>query len=133
MQMGGDPRKMVNGPAVVLIVLNAIGIVYTLTELWRQVTDASSGLGYEFSIGTLEYTPSTEMHVAIYVVGLLLGGFIIYGLIQMKNLRKRTLAMTARILNMIPFFGTCCLLGLPCGIWALTVMGKPEVKAAFQD
>jgi hypothetical protein len=25
----------------------------------------------------------------------------------------------------------CCFIGLPIGIWALIVLAKPEVKAAF--
>jgi hypothetical protein len=32
---------------------------------------------------------------------------------------------------MIPCISPCCLLGLPIGIWALVVLLKPEVKAAF--
>lgn len=38
----------------------------------------------------------------------------------------------AAILAMIPCVSPCCLLGLPLGIWALIVLLKPEVKAAFQ-
>ncbi len=37
-----------------------------------------------------------------------------------------------RAAAMIPCVSPCCLLGLPLGIWALIVLVKPEVKAAFQ-
>jgi len=131
--MRGDPLKMVGSPAVVLIVLNAIGMVFAVLGIVMQAVGGGNAGGFSSSAGSAQYTASTEMNIAIYATGLLVGGFIIYGLIQMKNLRSRTMAMTAIILNMIPCLGSCWCLGLPFGIWALTVMGKPEVKASFQD
>ena len=38
----------------------------------------------------------------------------------------------ASILAMIPCLSPCCLIGLPIGIWALVILMKPEVKAAFK-
>jgi hypothetical protein len=39
--------------------------------------------------------------------------------------------MTAAILAMIPCLSSCCIVGLPLGIWALVVLSKPEVKSEF--
>ena len=64
--------------------------------------------------------------------GLLLAILVIVGGMKMKNLDNYGLAMTAAILGMIPCISPCCLLGLPFGIWALVVLGRPEVKAAFR-
>ena len=33
---------------------------------------------------------------------------------------------------MVPCISPCCLLGLPFGIWALSVLNKPHVQAAFK-
>ena len=38
----------------------------------------------------------------------------------------------ATIIAMVPCISPCCLVGLPIGIWALVVLMKPEVKAAFR-
>lgn len=66
------------------------------------------------------------------VIGTILGAVIIMGALKMKNLQSYGFAMTAAIIAMIPCCSPCCLLGLPFGIWALVVMMKPEVKAAFR-
>ncbi len=65
------------------------------------------------------------------IVGSLIGIVIALGAVKMKNLQSYGLAMTASILAMIPCVSPCCLLGLPFGIWALVVLGRPEVKSAF--
>jgi len=40
--------------------------------------------------------------------------------------------MAAAIVACVPFCSPCVVLGIPFGIWALVVMAKPEVRAAFQ-
>ncbi len=57
---------------------------------------------------------------------------VLAGGIQMLRAKSRGLAMLSSVLAMIPCVtSVCCLLGVPIGIWALVVLGKPEVKAAF--
>jgi ABC-type proline/glycine betaine transport system permease subunit len=52
----------------------------------------------------------------------------------MRKLKSYSFAMAMLILNMIPCCNSCCcLVGLPIGIWGLTVLMKPEVKRAFQS
>lgn len=69
--------------------------------------------------------------IAQGLVGVLLGVLIIVGAQKMKRLESYGLAMTSAIISVVPCHG-CCLWGLPIGIWALVVLGKPEVKAAFK-
>lgn len=72
-----------------------------------------------------------SLGIASSVLGLVVSGLIIFGAIKMKNLQSFGLAMTAAILSLIPCFGCYCF-GIPVGIWALVVLNKTEVKAAFQ-
>jgi hypothetical protein len=65
------------------------------------------------------------------IIALAVGGLILFGAMKMKNLQSYGLAMTVSIVAMIPCISPCCLIGLPAGIWALVVLMKPEVKAAF--
>jgi serine/threonine protein kinase len=55
--------------------------------------------------------------------------FIILGGLRMRNLRNYNLAVAASILAMIT---PGMLLGLPFGIWALIVLTRQEVRAAFE-
>ena len=66
------------------------------------------------------------------VLGLAAGAFIIYGALQMQRLVNYPMALAASVVAMVPCLSPCCCLGLPVGIWALVVLMKPEVKAAFR-
>ena len=67
------------------------------------------------------------------LVMLAVNGLVIFGGLQMMKLQSRTLAMTAAIIALVPccFNSICCIFAIPAGIWALVVLGKPEVKSAF--
>ena len=71
------------------------------------------------------WLPATALFTLSSLV-ILLGG------VQMLRLKSRGLSMTASIMAMIPCFASaCCVIGIPVGIWALVVLGSPDVKAAF--
>jgi hypothetical protein len=73
----------------------------------------------------------TNAGPAIYVTLLLVHGLILFGGIQMLRLRSYGLALASGILGVIPCASPCCVLGIPFGTWALIVLMRPEVKAAF--
>jgi len=49
----------------------------------------------------------------------------------MMKLNNYGLCIAASIAALVPCLTPCCCLGLPAGVWALVVLCKPEVKAAF--
>lgn len=59
-------------------------------------------------------------------------GTTVYGAYCMLRLEKLYLARIAAILSIIPICSGCYVLGIPFGIWALIVLNRPEVKAAFR-
>ncbi len=65
------------------------------------------------------------------IIGVVVAALIIFASLKMKKLENYNLAMAASIIAMIPILSSCCLIGLPAGIWALVVLRKPEVKSAF--
>ena len=65
------------------------------------------------------------------IIAIIKGILILLGATKMRNLQNYGFAMTAAIIAMVPCISPCCVLGLPFGIWALIVLMKPEVKAAF--
>jgi hypothetical protein len=66
------------------------------------------------------------------ILGVGLGGLIAFGGLQMTKFRMYGLAIAASIVATIPCFSCCCcVIGLPVGIWALVVLSRQEVRAAF--
>jgi hypothetical protein len=66
-----------------------------------------------------------------YLATLVISAIVLFGALKMMRLQSFGWAMAAAILAVIPCLSPCCCLGIPFGIWALVVLSKPEVKAAF--
>jgi serine/threonine protein kinase len=67
---------------------------------------------------------------AIGLPGLVVGALLITGAVRMLRLQHYSFAVATTILAMIPWYAGW-LLGLPFGIWALVVLRKRNVMAAF--
>src|SRR5688572_29407572 len=113
-------REQVNAPAIVIIVVAALGLLYSVYAVVR---------GDSIPPGALDDAKLTvemkELVVRILglmryfsLFGLLLNGLIIYGALQMRQLKSYTWAMVSAVLVMLPCMNWCCLLGLGAGIWA---------------
>jgi serine/threonine protein kinase len=63
-------------------------------------------------------------------MGTLTGIIMILGGLAMMNVQSYTLAKTSGVIALIPVT-PAWLLGLPTGIWALAMLSRPHVKAAF--
>jgi len=50
----------------------------------------------------------------------------------MKALRSYEFAMIAALLALLPCVTSCCLIGLPFGIWAIIILRRPTVKNQFK-
>jgi phosphate/sulfate permease len=59
-----------------------------------------------------------------------IGAVIIYGVMRMKELENYKWSVISSILAMLPI-SPGCVLGVPFGIWALSVLLRKEVKEAF--
>jgi hypothetical protein len=67
------------------------------------------------------------------IIGLACDVLIVIGALKMQKLQSYGLAMAAAVVALIPCISPCCVVGIPFGIWALIVLLKPEVKAAFNQ
>ena len=134
-----DAARMVNGPAIALIVTAAIGMVLGVLSMLGSVLNigmmgAGGGMSQLEGMEGAEWVAplmSGTVGIITAIIGIAVGAFIIYAMLQMKGLKSYGAAMAATILAMIPCISPCCILGLPFGIWSLVVLLKPEVKAAF--
>jgi glucose-6-phosphate-specific signal transduction histidine kinase len=57
--------------------------------------------------------------------------FIVYGAWCMRRGRRYRLALAAAVLASIPVLSPCIWMGIPFGVWALVVLRRPGVRAAF--
>ncbi|MBM7118437.1 hypothetical protein [Archangium primigenium] len=132
-------REAVSGPAILLMVTAGLGLAGAffsfISSMMGGGTLSPEQLEQLRQTNMENLIPWVERANSFGVVGnlftLALSGVTFYGALQMKNLRNYGLSMAAAIIAIVPCFGPCCCIGIPAGIWALVVINKPEVKAAF--
>lgn len=128
--MSADIQSQVSGPATGLQVTAGIGIAFQIVMILLRVL----GMGLAGAAGGNNSLAMMSGGIGIVfgIIGIIIGVVVFMGASKMKNLEGHGFAMVAAVLAMIPCISPCCLLGLPLGIWAVVVLVKPEVKAAFQ-
>jgi hypothetical protein len=132
LRRGGSARSQVAGPAIALMVAGGLSIGWALLNLLLHLFGVAmiGAMGPPNPQNQGEFITNMVSGVCGALVGLVLGGVILAGALQMRNLRNWGLALAGSIVAMLPCHG-CCILGLPFGIWAVVVLAKPEVKNAF--
>jgi len=131
---GGNAREEVSLPAILLMVISGLGILLAV------VSFATPAL-----MTTLINNPSLPAELRDQLLAqqgqssglgslplLVLSAVVFFGALQMKNLKNYGLSLAAAIIACIPCIGSCCCIGLPVGIWAIIVLRKPHVRAAFR-
>ncbi len=133
-------------PAIILIVLAVLNIVYGLSTPFlgafigdsvlqfglNMIPDAEARQQFEQKI--LEQQNSAMQMIMTWgglIVTLILSALMLYGALQMKNAASYGWAMAAAIIAIVPCCDFCCCIELPIGIWALVVLLKPEIKQLF--
>lgn len=134
--MMDDVLAKIKIPAIGLIITGSlnglIGLLTLLSGLLRLVgvvkeqtpTDEAERLGYYIGTG---------FGYGVGFFSLILAPVIIFGGMKMLKGEKIGLAKTAAILAILPISSCCFVIGIPFGIWALFILLKPEVKAAFEN
>jgi uncharacterized membrane protein len=128
-------RDALNVPGILFIVIGGIGVLFALMGL------LSSGANREQLLQVMNdpnlppqakdlIVKFSSMGKVFNLVALLFDGLVIFGGIQMRKLKMYPLAVATAFVAMIPCQCVCCL-GIPVGIWALTILFKPEVRAQF--
>ena len=134
--MGAVPNTvaasdMVAGPAIGLMVTAGLGFLAQaaslVLNLFGSSIIAAQGQGNE----AMAQMFSGAMGAVAAGFAMIIAIVIFVGALKMKKLQSHGFAMTASVIAMLPCVSPCCLIGLPIGIWALVVLNKPEVKAAF--
>jgi hypothetical protein len=133
---GGGAREAVNVPSLLLMVFGVLGVLFGLVGL---VSSGASTAQVDQLLQDPNLPPEAKKAIAallgpgtkmINLFGVAIAGLMTFGAFQMRNLKSYGLAVTACVLGMLPCTNCCCVT-LPIGIWALTVIMRPEVKSSF--
>lgn len=120
------PHAKIRAPAVCLLVCSLLGVAGM----------ALSMLGWVYLLANPDLMPKTRetgLWSLFYAsVGIFVSVVVLVGAISMLRLGPRWLALLGACAALVPIFGPCFFLGIPFGIWALVVLRKPEMIAAFQ-
>ena len=125
-------QSMVNGPAIFMMVLGILNIIFALFNLVMNLAFGGLGMAAAGSGAPDDGLPLVLQAVGGVVgniVAIIVSSIIIIGSVKMKKLESYGLCMTASILCIV-----CCVccIGIAPGIWSIVVLSKPEVKAAFR-
>lgn len=124
---------MVRGPAIFILVLAILNILTSFLSLgWSAVQDQFLDLA-TMPAETAELQRKLTMFFSVpaTILGLALSVTCLLGALSMMKLKSYNFAMATAIIMLIPCGNCCCFLNIGAGIWALTVLSKPEVKANF--
>ena len=134
---GSDTSGEVKAPAILLIIggsasalLSLLGIIQRLLGLapqWSQFSKQTVSIPPEL-IRFLEVFAGLPLSLATLGMSII----VLLGGISMLKLRRRNLAMAGAIVALLCGNPCCCPLGLVGGIWALIVLGRPEVRSQFK-
>src|SRR5262245_36318166 len=132
-----DNLQTLRPPATALIIAGSLNGMIGLLALLGGLLRLSGIVGSEElpvnDAERLGYISSTVITYGISFLSLMLAPLIVYGAVQMMRGKNYRMARVAAILAINPFTSCCFLVGIPIGIWALVVLRKPEVKAAFNN
>jgi phage FluMu protein Com len=125
-----DPeiRVRVFAPATALTAVGACGLLLRLANTFRTMF----GIELPESVtGIARFVWPGSTFATLFLLSM--SALLILSGHRMRNLQSYRFAVGASVLAMIPCISPCCALGLPVGIWSLTVLWNEEVKRAFRE
>jgi hypothetical protein len=141
-------KARVKTPAIVLLILSVITLLLVplgviqyfmlpkMMEQQREQVEQNKDMPADQKkkmkefLDTYEEILKTALPISLGIQTVI-GVLATIGSVKMIKLSSRGWATTAAALNLLPIGTFCCCITLPVGIWALVVLGKPDVKAAF--
>jgi len=118
-------------PAVGLMVAGMLKLFSALTAMFVLAGPGASWLEKllaDHGVNSLSHLGALPAFVVLLLKGIP-ACFILFGGLQMMQLRSYAWAVAASILAIV----SCSLVGFPVGIWALIVLAQPGVREMFAD
>lgn len=140
---GGDVQRLLLPPAICLLLLSLLGLCCTLYNVAHIVVAAEAIRAQAqqaappdpfarqifFQMVDFMLGPGG---IALRVLFMVLNVITLFGSAAMMNRRLYGLAVLGSVCALVSNLDICCCVpGFPLGLWALLVLCRPEVKAAF--
>lgn len=128
-----EALKKVSGPATGLQVTAYLMIVYLLINIPFTFIPSLQERLFQAIHQPVPPEPSVVIKIfqgIVLLVFFLIQVAIITGASKMKQLESYRQALLISIIGLVPC--TCCIVGLPIGIWSLVVINSPEVRSYFK-
>ena len=129
--------KRLKWPAISLIVAAIASFLCSAVWLYAmaRLTFGEPPSGTEAITGDEKFGyQAGQIYSTIVAVGsLLVSPYIIKGGLLMLKAKKYNTARNAAILAIIPLSSCCFIIGMPVGLWAMSVLSRPEIKESFTD
>jgi hypothetical protein len=134
-------REAINLPAIAMIVMAGLGFLLSLPGLFGS--GQSEALNSMINNGSMPREQAEALAKFAAVSGGVMGklftlfsmalnGFIVYAAVKIRNLQNHHLGVAASIGLMLPIAGCCCCLGLPLGLYTITILNRPDIRAEFK-
>ncbi len=134
-------REAINIPAIAMIVMAGLGILFSVPGLFgsgqseainSMINNGSIPREQAEAIAKFAAVSGGVMGKLFTLFGIALNGFIIFAALKIRNLQNHHMGVAASIAMMLPFAGCCCCLGLPLGLYTITILNRPDVRAEFK-
>jgi hypothetical protein len=130
-----DARARVTGPAICLMVVGGLGVLFALGIMAFGILGGSGA----FNSGARPPQRVQEDRTMM-IIFLCFGLFLLVeyvcifaGGLCMKLVKLYWLALLASILALLPCWGILSVLNIGAGIWSLIVLCNEDVRAAFRE
>jgi predicted Zn finger-like uncharacterized protein len=136
-----EAAAAVKAPGICVLLTGALGLIWNLFNLAQNLLmgqERAQAAGRQFAERMGMQMDPQLMPIAWTFTLVLLGILVLMsflatlGSLRMLQLRNYGLALVASIASLANFGPCCCPVGLPFGIWALVVLLRPDVRAAFE-
>ena len=136
-----DPQAVnasnaLNVPSLLLMLLAGLGIPFALFALLgpgneAQIEQMRHIKGMSPQLIDMMRVMGGPVQKVMNLLGLGIDAFVIFGALQMRQLKNWPIAVAAAGASLLPLGSCCCCVSIGVGIWALTILTKPEIKAQF--
>ncbi len=155
-----DPREIelarmgVGPPAIMLILNGLLGLLFLGLMARPLVFDPEGMLAWfkqvaeqqppgpekqdlEQKIAEFENTLNTDRDGYVRQNAIVLSVRAVFDVVAilsgwyMRRLSRYGLSVAGAVVSLLPLATGCCVTGIPFGIWALIVLSRPDIKAAF--
>jgi tRNA A-37 threonylcarbamoyl transferase component Bud32 len=122
--------SQVQGPANALMVMGVLGPLECLLVSLVMTSIALLGQG---PIGMENSLNAALVFGILFILNAIVGGFLVAGARKMKRLEAYEFSIITSLMVLLQLATPTFLISFIVGAWALWILRKPEVKAAFID